>query len=258
MLLVLALDAAGYILAVNALPAQDSEFTVVLADIFVAVALLTITVGIVLPGMIAHSADEVSEAARRLAAGTVREFARAMEALGAGRLEAAHASVDISPVVVAVAGRTRRHGGQLQSAADPGQGSRYGARPCAGRAERRPRRTYAEQAVLARTVEDQQRLADELRTAKELAVHDSLHDGLTGLPNRTFLIKRLKRELSERRRDFAFFFIDLDRFKMVNDSLGHVAGDDLLVQVTGRLARRSRAAQPDTELADRHAGPPWR
>ncbi len=84
MLLVLALDAAGYIMAVNALPSQKGEFRVVLADIFVAVALLTITVGIVLPGMIANSAHVVDEAARKLAYGTVFDFARAMEALGSG------------------------------------------------------------------------------------------------------------------------------------------------------------------------------
>src|ERR1700709_2487833 len=69
-----------------------------LADIFVPVAMLSITVALVLPGMIAHSATEVSNAAKRLAAGTMAEFSRAMQALGRGGLDGAPARVDITPV----------------------------------------------------------------------------------------------------------------------------------------------------------------
>ena len=98
MLLVLVLDGAGYLLAVNSLPAQQSAMMTALSDIFVAVAMLSITVALVLPGMIAHSAMEVSSAARRLASGTMAEFSRAMQALGRGDLDAAHARVDIAPV----------------------------------------------------------------------------------------------------------------------------------------------------------------
>ena len=61
-------------------------------------ALLTITVGLVLPGMITHTATEVSEAAKRLTSGTLREFSHAMAALGRGELDAAHASVNIVPI----------------------------------------------------------------------------------------------------------------------------------------------------------------
>lgn len=100
MLCVLALDAGGYMLAIGALPTADTAFVVALEDIFVAVALLTISVGIILPGMIAHSVEQVSAAARRLANGTVRDLAQAMEALGAGRLDAAIASIDVTPIVV--------------------------------------------------------------------------------------------------------------------------------------------------------------
>jgi len=98
MLLVLALDGAGYILAVAQLPKENQALVVALEDIFVAVAILTITVGIVLPGMIAHSADEISRAARRLAAGTVRDFSNAMTALGRGDLDAAQAQIDLQPL----------------------------------------------------------------------------------------------------------------------------------------------------------------
>ena len=100
MLLVLVLDAAGYLLAVNSVGGHGSARVTVLEDIFVVVALLTISVGLILPGMIAHSAVEVSGAADRLAKGTLADFSRAMEALSAGDLDAAHARVDFQPVVV--------------------------------------------------------------------------------------------------------------------------------------------------------------
>ena len=100
MLLVLVLDGAGYLLAVSNLPPQQSTLMTALADIFVAVAMLSITVALVLPGMIAHSATEVSETAKRLANGTMAEFSRAIQALGRGDLDAAHVRVDITPVRV--------------------------------------------------------------------------------------------------------------------------------------------------------------
>jgi diguanylate cyclase (GGDEF)-like protein/PAS domain S-box-containing protein len=100
MLLVLVLDGTGYLLAVGNLPAQQSALMTTLADIFVAVAMLSISVALVLPGMIAHSVLEVSSAARRLATGTLADFSRAMNALGRGDLDAAHARVDITPVQI--------------------------------------------------------------------------------------------------------------------------------------------------------------
>ena len=100
MLTVLVLDGAGYLLAVSSLPAGDSALIDVLQDIFVAVAMLTITVGLVLPGMIAHSVVEVSNAAKRLVSGTLNDFTLAMEALGRGDLDAAQADVSVVPVVI--------------------------------------------------------------------------------------------------------------------------------------------------------------
>ena len=94
----LVLDGVAYLLAVNTVADGHHELVSVLADIFVAVALLTISVGLVLPGMITYSATEVSKAAKRLTSGTLREFSHAMGALGRGDLEAAHASVNIVPV----------------------------------------------------------------------------------------------------------------------------------------------------------------
>jgi diguanylate cyclase (GGDEF)-like protein/PAS domain S-box-containing protein len=98
MLLVLMLDGCGYLLAVSHLSTSDAPLLTALSDIFVAVAMLSITVALVLPGMIGHSAREVSEAARRLANGTVSELSRAVQALGRGELDAARVQPDNRPV----------------------------------------------------------------------------------------------------------------------------------------------------------------
>ncbi|MEG5000132.1 sensor domain-containing protein [Microcoleus sp. B4-D4] len=77
------------------------------------------------------------------------------------------------------------------------------------------------------------------KIAEEKLVHDALHDMLTGLPNRALFMDRLRHaiELSKRRPEvvFAVLFIDLDRFKVVNDSLGHLVGDRLLIAIAQRL-----------------------
>jgi diguanylate cyclase (GGDEF)-like protein len=67
--------------------------------------------------------------------------------------------------------------------------------------------------------------------------HQALHDGLTGLPNRSLLYSRLRRAIGSARGDrlAALMLIDLDRFKEVNDTLGHDHGDELLVEVAARL-----------------------
>ena len=100
MLGVLALDALGYLLAVSSVDKGHEQLVTLLEDIFVAVALLTITVGLVLPGMIAHALEEVTSAANRLTRGTIADLTRAMTALGEGRLDEAHARVDLEPVIV--------------------------------------------------------------------------------------------------------------------------------------------------------------
>lgn len=79
---------------------------------------------------------------------------------------------------------------------------------------------------------------------EEQILHDALHDGLTGLANRALLIDRLGRALERSRRNpgylFAVLFLDLDRFKLINDSLGHTVGDLLLVAISKRLQRMLR------------------
>ena len=83
----------------------------------------------------------------------------------------------------------------------------------------------------------------ERKTFENQLLHLANHDALTGLPNRTHLIDRLKQAiyLAERNgQQLALLFLDLDRFKGVNDSLGHATGDTLLVEMSKRLANSVR------------------
>jgi len=83
------------------------------------------------------------------------------------------------------------------------------------------------------------------------AVHDALHDGLTGLPNRTLLADRFDQALRAGYRSAsatALLLIDLDRFKEVNDTLGHHVGDQLLAQIGPRLAGALRGADTVARL----------
>jgi PAS domain S-box-containing protein len=88
-------------------------------------------------------------------------------------------------------------------------------------------------------------ITDRKRAEEQLA-HQSFHDGLTDLPNRALFLDRLQRAitLSRRHSDFKFavLFIDVDEFKVFNDSLGHAAGDSLLIQIAQRLTVSLRGA----------------
>jgi diguanylate cyclase (GGDEF)-like protein/PAS domain S-box-containing protein len=88
--------------------------------------------------------------------------------------------------------------------------------------------------------------------AEERLRHDAIHDALTGLPNRTLFMDRLGQALlrSKRHLDhrFAVLFVDVDRFKVVNDSLGHLVGDDLLVAFAARIRQCVRPADTVARL----------
>jgi diguanylate cyclase (GGDEF)-like protein/PAS domain S-box-containing protein len=79
------------------------------------------------------------------------------------------------------------------------------------------------------------------KRAEEQLIHDALHDALTGLPNRSLFLEQVDHCLKQSRRMadymFAVIFLDLDRFKTVNDSLGHVAGDQLLIEFSLRIGQ---------------------
>ncbi|GAB4374687.1 MAG: hypothetical protein Kow00121_19440 [Elainellaceae cyanobacterium] len=89
------------------------------------------------------------------------------------------------------------------------------------------------------------------KMAEEKLVHDALHDTLTGLPNRVLLLERLHHviHLSQRSDNlFAVLFIDLDRFKVINDSLGHMLGDELLISISERLTHCLRPGDTISRL----------
>jgi diguanylate cyclase (GGDEF)-like protein/PAS domain S-box-containing protein len=94
----------------------------------------------------------------------------------------------------------------------------------------------------------------ELKQAQAQIIHNALHDPLTGLPNRTLLEERLDIALQRAKRyphyHYAVLFIDLDRFKVINDSLGHLVGDQLLIAIAKRLQTHTRSV----DLAARLGG----
>jgi diguanylate cyclase (GGDEF)-like protein/PAS domain S-box-containing protein len=88
--------------------------------------------------------------------------------------------------------------------------------------------------------------------AEQRLLHDAIHDALTGLPNRTLFMDRLEQAIlySKRHLDhrFALLFVDLDRFKLVNDSMGHLVGDELLIAIAERIRGAIRPADTVARL----------
>lgn len=91
------------------------------------------------------------------------------------------------------------------------------------------------------------------KTLKQL-IYSALHDRLTDLPNRVQLLNRLEQAIERRQKSaehhFAVLFLDIDRFKIINDSLGHLAGDELLIEIARTLRQLIRS----TDLIARLGG----
>jgi diguanylate cyclase (GGDEF)-like protein len=118
-------------------------------------------------------------------------------------------------------------------------------------------------AKLASIALDNARLFERAQTAGRERAHAALHDLLTGLPNRTLLLNRLSEQLDPepspggRRRAMprvALMLLDLDRFKVVNESLGHAAGDLLLAEVGRRLIATARSTDVVARLGSDEFG----
>ncbi|WP_342721158.1 EAL domain-containing protein [Acidovorax sp. FHTAMBA] len=109
-----------------------------------------------------------------------------------------------------------------------------------------------EQRVQQRTQELRQEIAMREQVEARLQ-HEVMHDPLTGLPNRVYLRDRLERALATHRRDpqrgFALLYLDVDRFKLFNDSLGHQAGDIVLREVARRLLQCVRTPDVAARLS---------
>jgi diguanylate cyclase (GGDEF)-like protein len=108
--------------------------------------------------------------------------------------------------------------------------------------ERVAQRTYEFEITnqnLRQEVYERRRAEEALRASEARLLHDAFHDTLTDLPNRSLFLDRLGRALERTRRHveyrFAVLFLDFDSFKVINDSLGHALGDQLLVEVANRL-----------------------
>jgi PleD family two-component response regulator len=96
------------------------------------------------------------------------------------------------------------------------------------------------------------------RELEEKLRYGAHHDALTGLPNRTLFLDRLTQALARSRRNpearIALLFLDLDGFKQVNDNLGHLAGDQLLVEVAVRIGQRLRQSDTAARLGGGRPG----
>ena len=118
--------------------------------------------------------------------------------------------------------------------------NRFGLERGYGEEDRRLLEVLANNASVALQYDRLEQAVTKLRTLQEELHHQAYHDPLTGLPNRLMFMERLREELAEGAGTLGVLFIDVDDFKIVNDTLGHAVGDGLLVSVAGRLRHSVR------------------
>ncbi len=216
MLLVLTLDSAGYLLAVRYVDhSRDPAVNAVLADIFVAVALVTISVALVLPGLISHAATQVAAAARGLAKGSLADLTWAMENLAAGDLDSARLPLPVTPVVV------------------------YSSGELADMAES----FNIMQVEVGRATLALEGARSELKGSRGRLQYLAETDPLTGTSNRRRFALMLEQALVDTGRfgrPGAVLVLDLDNFKYINDSHGHAVGDAVLQRAAELLKQRLR------------------
>ena len=120
-----------------------------------------------------------------------------------------------------------------------------------GIAENITRRKQSEETLSALNERLNERTVELEQVNRQLA-HDAFHDALTGLPNRVLFTQRLTQAVKRRQVEpgggYAVLFLDFDRFKVINDSLGHATGDALLVEAARRLRASVRAADTVARL----------
>ncbi len=235
MLVVLVLDGFGYLIAVDHVTPGNAALVAMLKDVFVVVGLLTISVGLVLPGMIAQTAKQVQAAAQGLAEGTLTQLTLAMEAMAGDDLDRAHAQVTATPVVV----RTDDEFGQMAASFNSMQSEAVRAALALDVAAGELRRHRGE---LSRLVEE--------RTVALIAAHEEIDQAHR---RRQDMHERM-RILSSRIGSTDLEGVDLDStLTEIAATVGHVLDVDVVVIYTADGAGEFTAV-PTVWHPDRLAG----
>jgi diguanylate cyclase (GGDEF)-like protein len=172
-------------------------------------------------------------------AGTATSIAVTLAALVAASVLGRRAARSLTqPVAELRDTMTRQQGGELDARAREDQGS-VELRSLAAVFNTLTEQNLGLNTELSGRLTELRRVNAKLLDAQQLLTHRSLHDPLTELPNRTLFLDRLDHSLAEAVRSgrrIAVYFIDIDGFKIVNDTFGHQAGDELLQEVAARLS----------------------